>query len=98
MAFVLPDTDCVYITGLPSSITEADVAEFFGSIGVIKFDKKQKKHKVWLYRDKVTGDLKGDGTVTYEDPFSAGSAVQWFNGKDWKGTAADPPVRVLAVP
>ena len=29
---------------------------------------------------------QGDGTVTYEDPFSAASAVEWFNGKDFKGT------------
>ena len=45
----------------------------------------QEKHKIWLYKDKATGQMKGDGTVTYEDPFSAGSAVQWFNGKDFKG-------------
>lgn len=29
--------------------------------------------------------LQGDGTVTYQDPFSAASAVQWFNGKEFKG-------------
>lgn len=39
------------------------------------------------YRDKESGSLKGDGTVSYEDPFSAASAVQWFNNKDWKGDA-----------
>jgi len=37
--------------------------------------------------------LQGDGTVSYEDPFSAASAVEWFNGKDFKGVrAALPPV------
>ncbi len=41
--------------------------------------------QVWLYKDKATGQLKGDGTVTYEDPFSAASAVQWFDGKEFKG-------------
>ena len=34
--------------------------------------------------------MKGDGTVTYEDPFSAASAVQWFNDKEFKGTATTP--------
>lgn len=29
--------------------------------------------------------MQGDGTVTYEDPFSAASAVEWFNGKEFKG-------------
>ena len=50
----------------------------------------QNKHKVWLYKDKQTGQMKGDGTVTYEDPFSAASAVQWFNDKEFKGAADDP--------
>lgn len=85
MSFDVPDTDCVYISGLPDGITEADLEQHFGSIGIIKQDKKLKKSKVWLYRDKGTGSLKGDGTVTYEDPFSAASAVQWFHGKEFKG-------------
>jgi len=29
--------------------------------------------------------------VSYEDPFSAASAVEWFNGKDFKGARAAPP-------
>lgn len=52
---------------------------------MLKQDKKARKPKIWLYRDKDTGALKGDGTVSYEDPFSAGSAVQWFNDKEFKG-------------
>jgi len=74
--------------GLPQGITEKDVEEFFGSIGIIKTDKKTRGKKIWLYRDKATGALKGDGTVSYEDPFSAGSAVEWFNNKDWKGVTS----------
>jgi len=27
--------------------------------------------------------LKGDATVTFEDPFAASSAPSWFNGKAW---------------
>lgn len=34
---------------------------------------------------QASGALKGDGTVTYEDPFSAASAVEWFDNKEWKG-------------
>ncbi|KAL6754133.1 hypothetical protein V8C86DRAFT_2709850 [Haematococcus lacustris] len=86
MSFDLPSTDMVYVAGLPQNVTESDIAEYFGSIGVLKVDKKTGKKKIWLYRDKDTGALKGDGTVTYEDPFSASSAVEWFNNKDWKGS------------
>ena len=27
--------------------------------------------------------LKGDATITYDDPFAAASAPSWFNGKTW---------------
>ncbi len=40
------DVDMVYVSGLPTNVTEAEIAEHFGSIGVVKFDKKQNKHKV----------------------------------------------------
>jgi RNA-binding protein FUS len=91
MSFEVPHTDTVYVTGLPPNITEDDVADFFGSIGVIKIDKKTRGKKIWLYRDKATGQLKGDGTVSYDDPFSAGSAVAWFHDKEWKGGCCPPP-------
>lgn len=84
MTFELPDTDTVYISGL-TNVSEADIAEYFGSIGIIKMDKKTKTKKIWIYRDKGTGVAKGDATVSYEDPFSAQSAVEWFNNKEWKG-------------
>ena len=45
----------------------------------------QDKHKIWLYRDKGTGEPKGDCTVTYEDPFTAASAVNWFNDQEFQG-------------
>ena len=113
MSFDLPTSDTVYIEGLPPNTTEASLAEYFGSIGIIKLDRKTKGKKVrgerksiwkvrpttatstwhalfldrqiWLYRDKVTGQLKGDGTVSYEDPFSAASAIEWFHKKEWQG-------------
>lgn len=77
------DVDQIYVSGLPSNVTESEVAQFFGTIGMIKIDKKKKAPKIWLYRDKATGMLKGDATVTFEDPFAAASAPSWFNGKTW---------------
>lgn len=51
--FAVPATDTVYVSGLPTNITERDVEEYFGSIGIIKTDKKTRGKKIWLYRDKV---------------------------------------------
>lgn len=81
----MPETDTVYVDHLPTDVNEEQIAEYFGSIGLLKKDKRTRTAKIWLYKDKRTGDLKGDGTVTYEDPFAAQSAVEWFDKKDFRG-------------
>ncbi len=48
MSFDLPDTDMIYVEGLPKTITIDSIAEHFGSIGVIKFDKKKNQKKASL--------------------------------------------------
>ena len=58
MSFEEPSTDMVYVSGLPSNTTEEDIAAHFGSIGLLKEDKKKNKPKIWLYRDKGTNQLK----------------------------------------
>ena len=47
---------------------------------------RSQKHKIWIYRDKVTGEGKGEATLTYEDPHTAKSAIQWFHNKELPGT------------
>ena len=49
-------------------------------------DKNTRKPKIWIYRDKMTGEGKGEATLTYEDPPTAKSAISWFNGKELPGT------------
>ena len=34
-----------------------------------------------LYSDKATGRLKGEATVSFDDPPSAKAAIEWFDGK-----------------
>lgn len=52
--------DQVYVSGLPKDVTEEDIETHFGSIGMLKVDKKRdgNKKKIWLYRDKASGELK----------------------------------------
>jgi hypothetical protein len=58
LSFTVPDVDMIYVAGLPPGITEEAMAAHFGTIGVLKQDKKKGKPKIWLYRDKATGALK----------------------------------------
>lgn len=79
------ENDTIFISGMPLDVTEDQLSSHFGSIGIIKTDRSQ-KHKIWIYRDKVTGEGKGEATLTYEDPHTAKSAIQWFHGKELPGT------------
>jgi len=60
--------------------------DFFCKIGVIKWDKKSNRDKIWIYKDKSTGSIKGDATITYEDPPTAQAAIDWFDGHDFFGS------------
>ncbi|PPD90756.1 hypothetical protein GOBAR_DD12301 [Gossypium barbadense] len=81
-----PTNGSIYVCNLPEGTDESMLAEYFGTIGLLKKDKRTGRPKVWLYRDKVTNEPKGDATVTYEDPHAALAAVEWFNGKDFHGS------------
>lgn len=75
----------IYVCNLPEGTDENMLAEYFGTIGLIKKEKRTGRPKIWLYRDKVTNEPKGDATLTYEDPHAAVAAVEWFNNKDFHG-------------
>ncbi|KAE9605227.1 putative RNA recognition motif domain, Zinc finger, RanBP2-type [Lupinus albus] len=81
-----PSNGSIYVCNLPYGTDENMLAEYFGTIGLIKKDKRTGKPKIWLYRDKETNEPKGDATVTYEDPHAALAAVEWFNNKDFHGS------------
>ncbi|XP_057527679.1 transcription initiation factor TFIID subunit 15 isoform X1 [Amaranthus tricolor] len=80
-----PTNGCIYVCNLPEGTDINMMAEFFGTIGLIKKDKRTGQPKIWLYRDKVTNEPKGDATITYEDPHAAAAAVEWFNNKEFHG-------------
>lgn len=49
-------------------------------------DKKTGKPKIWLYRNKETGESKGEATITYDDSNAAKSAISWFDNKNFNGS------------
>ncbi|XP_061188835.1 uncharacterized protein LOC133197011 [Saccostrea echinata] len=77
--------DTIFVSGLPEDIDEDGLVQHFGSIGVIKTDKRSGKPKVWIYKDKNTGRPKGEATITYDDSETAKAAINWFNEKDFSG-------------
>ncbi|KAK6131611.1 hypothetical protein DH2020_034625 [Rehmannia glutinosa] len=82
---VAPTNGTVYVCNLPFGTDEDMLAEHFGTIGLLKKDKRSGRPKIWIYHDKVTNEPKGDATVTYEDPHAALAAVEWFNNNDFHG-------------
>ncbi|XP_011351863.1 RNA-binding protein cabeza isoform X2 [Ooceraea biroi] len=77
--------DTIFVSGMDPSISEEEICQHFGAIGVIKHDKRTGKPKIWMYKDKNTGKSKGEATVTYDDQNAARSAISWFDGKEFKG-------------
>ncbi|KAF4526381.1 hypothetical protein B566_EDAN016465 [Ephemera danica] len=78
--------DTIFVSGMSESSSEMDIQQHFGSIGVIKNDKRTGKPKIWIYRDKMSGMSKGEATVTYDDANAARSAINWFDGKEFNGS------------
>ena len=81
---ILIQRDTVFIQNLPRSVTNDDLEKHFGSIGIIKMDKKTNAPKIWIYKDRNTGEGKGEATVTYDDEAAATAAIEWFHGKLWR--------------
>lgn len=44
-------------------------------------NKRTGQPMIHLYIDKETGKPKGDATVSYDDPSTAKTAVEWFDGE-----------------
>eukprot|EP00252_Welwitschia_mirabilis_P027144 TRINITY_DN9215_c0_g1_i2.p1 TRINITY_DN9215_c0_g1~~TRINITY_DN9215_c0_g1_i2.p1 ORF type:complete len:457 (-),score=129.99 TRINITY_DN9215_c0_g1_i2:123-1493(-) len=80
-----PVVTSVYVCNLPPGTDEMLLANHFGTIGVLKKDKRTGRPKIWIYKDKVTNEPKGDAMITYEDPHAASAAVDWFNNTEFHG-------------
>ncbi|XP_064172233.1 RNA-binding protein FUS isoform X4 [Anguilla rostrata] len=84
------DNNTIFVQGLGDGYSVESVADFFKQIGIIKINKKTGLPMINLYTDRETGKLKGEATVSFDDPPSAKAAIDWFDGKDFNGN----PIKV----
>lgn len=74
------DNNTIFVQGLGENVTIESVADYFKQIGIIKTNKKTGQPMINLYTDRETGKLKGEATVSFDDPPSAKAAIDWFDG------------------
>ncbi|XP_041092703.1 uncharacterized protein LOC121305225 isoform X2 [Polyodon spathula] len=79
------DNNTIFVQGLGDGYTVDSVADYFKQIGIIKINKKTGLPMINLYTDRETGKLKGEATVSFDDPPSAKAAIDWFDGKEFCG-------------
>ncbi|XP_073779183.1 TATA-binding protein-associated factor 2N isoform X6 [Danio rerio] len=79
------DNNTIFVQGLGEDVNAQEVGDYFKQIGIIKVNKKTGKPMINLYSDKATGRLKGEATVSFDDPPSAKAAIDWFDGKEFNG-------------
>eukprot|EP00295_Goniomonas_pacifica_P009723 CAMPEP_0175834870 /NCGR_PEP_ID=MMETSP0107_2-20121207/16288_1 /TAXON_ID=195067 ORGANISM="Goniomonas pacifica, Strain CCMP1869" /NCGR_SAMPLE_ID=MMETSP0107_2 /ASSEMBLY_ACC=CAM_ASM_000203 /LENGTH=124 /DNA_ID=CAMNT_0017148123 /DNA_START=19 /DNA_END=391 /DNA_ORIENTATION=- len=78
--------DTVYVAGLPRGVAESDIISAFSRCGSLAKDTKTGRVKVNIYRDKSTGQPKGDCTVKYTDPGFAADACKIMDGTTINGS------------
>ncbi len=75
--------DTIFIQNLPRNVTREDLQTVFSQIGVIKIDTKTRLPKILIYKDKTTGEGKGEATITYEDEEAAQAVINWYDRKEF---------------
>jgi len=74
-------SDAIFIQNLPKNVTRDEILDAFSTVGPIKTDDRSGGPKIWLYKDRDTGEGNGRATVTYEDNETANAAISAYNDK-----------------
>ena len=53
----------------------------FSDFFVLQVDDRSGGPKIWIYKDRNTGEANGRATVTYEDDETANRAISEYNGQ-----------------
>merc|ERR1719334_2223123 len=67
-------------------------------VAVVETAVEDLEAKIWIYKDRNTGEQKGEATVTYDDPQAAQSAISWFDGKDFNGSTIKVQMAMVRAP
>ena len=70
----------MFIQNLPRNITREEIEEAFSTVGPIKVNDRSGGPKIWIYKDRMTGEGNGRATVTYEDEETAQKAISEYHG------------------
>lgn len=74
----------VYVSNLPTTISEEEFVQFMSKCGMVEFDVRSKNPKVKLYKDGES-QIKGDGLCSYIKPESVELALTILDGSDFQG-------------
>ena len=69
----------IFVQGMPTDVSEDEVASFFRPFGTLQTDRKTGKPRIFLYTERN----KGEATVAFNDPSAAQSAVPFFDGREF---------------
>ncbi|KAK3097780.1 hypothetical protein FSP39_013131 [Pinctada imbricata] len=75
----------VYVSGLPSDITDDEYKEMMTKYGLVMFDPISKSPKLKLYKDE-NGEPKGDGRCCYIKLESVDLALKLLDGYNLRGS------------
>jgi len=84
--------DTIFIQNLPKNVTRDEIQDAFSGVGTIRTDERSGGPKIWIYRDRDTGEGNGRATVAYEDEETADKAISQYN--DQHIDSIDSTVRV----
>lgn len=85
-------SDCIYISGLPTSIKKDDLVTQFTQAGKIKITKGT--NRVFLFLDRKTKEPIGSATITYQSSDSAKRAIDLFHNKNFNGDGTTMNVQI----
>lgn len=83
----------IYVTNLPSDVTEDEIKEVFSKYGVIAEEIDRGKPRIKLYRNE-DGTPKGDALVVYFRPESVKLAVQMLDDSDFRFGSEGTKIKV----